>query len=317
MERWVKLVVPDLVSPSYFPAIAAVEMGCIERRGAHAELGLHYPVTSAVEALRDGEVAVVAGAAHALFHGTPDGGGVKLIAAISRYTYWFLVVRSDIGIEKGARLSKLHGLRIGAAPGPREALVQLLADSGADPAAVEIVPVPAAAGGGNSFGVAAAEALADGSIDGFWANGMGAEVAVRNGTGSVLVDGRRGDGHPSLRSYTFAALMTTMKQERDRPAELAAVVAGLVDAQQQLRADPGAATEVARRLFPPMESELISTLISRDASFYDPAIKPEAVADLVEFARRRGLASGPVDAEGLVSSRFRDLWTYQPVEETT
>jgi NitT/TauT family transport system substrate-binding protein len=313
----VQLLVPDLVSPSYFPAIAAVGMGFIERRGAHAELGLHYPVTTAVEALRAGDVAVVAGAAHALFHAAPDGGGVRLIAAISRYTYWFLVVRSDTGIERGTPLSELHGLRIGAAPGPREALVQLLADSGADPESVEIVPVPAAAGGGNSFGVAAAEALADGSIDGFWANGMGAEVAVRNGTGTVVVDGRRGDGPPGSQQYTFAALMSTVEQERQRPDELAAVVAGLVDAQQQLKADPGAATGVARRLFPPMESELIAALIARDAPFYDPAIGPEAVADLVAFARRRGLTNGSVDADGIVSAGFRDLWTYQPVEERT
>ncbi len=312
-----KLVVPDLVSPSYFPAIAAVEMGCIERRGAQAELALHFPVTSAVEALRDGEVAVVAGAAHALFHGAPDGGGVKLIAAISRYTYWFLVVRSDLGIERDTPLSKLHSLRIGAAPGPREALVQLLADSGADPASVEIVPVPAAAGGGNSFGVAAAEALADGSIDGFWANGMGAEVAVRNGSGRVIVDSRRGDGPPGLRHYTFAAVITTAEHERERPDELAAVVAGLVDAQQQLKADPGAATPVARRLFPPMESELIADLIARDAPFYDAAIGSEAAAGLVGFARQRALANGSVDADGIVSAGFRDLWTYQPVEERT
>jgi NitT/TauT family transport system substrate-binding protein len=308
----VQLLVPDLVSPSYFPAIAAVEMGFVERRGTHAELGLHYPVTSAVEALRDGEVAVVAGAAHALFHGAPDGGGVKLIAAISRYTYWFLVVRPDTGIERGTPLSELHGLRIGAAPGPCEALVQLLADSGADPGSVEIVPVPAAAGGGNSFGVAAAEALADGSIDGFWANGMGAEVAVRNGSGRVIVDGRRGDGPPGLQQYTFAAVMSTVEQERERPDELAAVVAGLVDAQQQLKTDPGTATQIARRLFPPMESELISTLIARDAPFYDPAIRAEAVTGLVAFARRRGLTSGSVDSDGLVSAGFRDLWTYQP-----
>ena len=40
----------------------------------------------------------------------------------------------------------------------------------------------------------AAKALEDRKIDGFWANGMGAEVAVRRGVGTVVLDVRRGDG---------------------------------------------------------------------------------------------------------------------------
>jgi hypothetical protein len=40
---------------------------------------------------------------------------------------------------------------------------------------------------GVSFGVAAAQALARGEIDGFWANAMGAEIALRHGTARATI----------------------------------------------------------------------------------------------------------------------------------
>lgn len=148
-----KLVVPDLISPSYFPAIAAVELGCIAQRGVDMKLELHFPVTDAIDALRTGEVDVVAGAAHALFHGALDGGGVRLLAAISHNTYWFLVVRSEFG---SITLADPSGLRVGVAPDPDEAFVQMLVDAGVDPMTVDIGPIPGSANGGISFGIAAA-----------------------------------------------------------------------------------------------------------------------------------------------------------------
>lgn len=295
-----KVVVPDLISPSYFPAIAAVRLGCLADRGIEAELDLHFPVTSAVEALRAGEFDLLAGAAHALFHAASDGGGVRLVAALSRHMYWFLVVRSDLGLGRDAPLDRLRGLRIGAAPGPDEGLIQMLADIGVGLDEVDVGPVPGTEGAGVSFGVTAADALADGRIDGFWANGMGAEVAVRNGVGTVVVDARRGDGPPAAQHYTFASLMATEWMARERPMELAAVRDGLVEAQRRLREDPNLATSVAEGLFPPMEAELTATLIARDAPFYQPEIRDEDVAALVEFARRRGLTDRNVAVQDLV-----------------
>ena len=46
-----KVVIPDLVSNSYFPAIAAVEMGFFKEEGLDAELELIYPVGKCYEAL--------------------------------------------------------------------------------------------------------------------------------------------------------------------------------------------------------------------------------------------------------------------------
>ena len=50
-----KVVIPDLVSNSYFPAIAAVELGFFKQEGIDAELELIYPVGKCYEALRDGK----------------------------------------------------------------------------------------------------------------------------------------------------------------------------------------------------------------------------------------------------------------------
>jgi hypothetical protein len=73
----------------------------------------------------------------------------------------------------------------------------LLKESGIDPKRdnVQIAPPPMPANpAGVSFGVNAAKAMEEGKIDGFWANGMGAEVAVQRGLGTMVLDARRGDG---------------------------------------------------------------------------------------------------------------------------
>ena len=51
-----KLAVPDLISNSYFPAAAAVELGFFARQGLDVSLELIFPVDKAYEALRDGAV---------------------------------------------------------------------------------------------------------------------------------------------------------------------------------------------------------------------------------------------------------------------
>ena len=57
--------------------------------------------------------------------------------------------------------------------------------AGIDPVrdGVQIGPVPGTSEPSVSFGVTAARALESGTLDGFWANGMGTEVAVRRGIG--------------------------------------------------------------------------------------------------------------------------------------
>src|ERR1700723_3397943 len=181
-SRKLKLAVPDLISNSYFPAAAAVELGFLAREGLDVSLELIFPVSKCYEALRDGAIDFVGGAAHAVLAAFPEWHGAKLIAAQAQGMYWFLVMRADLGARRG-ELDVVKGKRIGAAPWVEMGLRRLLIAAGFDLErdAITIAPVPGAAGAGINFGVTAAQALADGAIDGFWANGMGTEVAVRRG----------------------------------------------------------------------------------------------------------------------------------------
>ncbi len=40
-----RVAIPDMVSPSYFPAIAAVELGFFKKEGLDATIELLFPVT--------------------------------------------------------------------------------------------------------------------------------------------------------------------------------------------------------------------------------------------------------------------------------
>src|SRR5688572_31591208 len=85
-----RIAVPDLVSNSYFPAIAAVELGFFKSEGYDASIDLLFPVPKTFEALRDGELDFVVGSAHATLLAFPEWRGAKLLASVGQHTYWFL-----------------------------------------------------------------------------------------------------------------------------------------------------------------------------------------------------------------------------------
>src|SRR5207302_6500868 len=93
---------------------------------------------------------------------------------------------------------------------------------------VTIAPVPGAQVAGVNFGVTAAKALEAQKIDGFWANGMGAEVAVRSGIGTVVLDIRRGDGPKPCFNYTMASIATTDRLIEQEPEVVAAAVRAII-----------------------------------------------------------------------------------------
>jgi len=305
----VRIAVPDLISNSYFPVVAAVELGFFKSEGVDAELELLFPVPETMAALRDGKLDFAAGAAHAPLAAFPDWDGARLLMALAQRMYWLLIVRADLGVARGD-LSAVRGLRIGAAPGPDVGLQRLLVEAGIDPArdGVQIGPISGTNEPGVSFGVTAARALELGIVDGFWANAMGAEVAVRRGIGTVVLDVRRGDGPPLCRDYTFPALVTTETRTQRDPESVAAAVRAVRRAQRALQDDPSRATEVGQRIFPPLEAGLIADLIVRDLPFYDPTITEDAIQSLNEFARQAGLLSASVPYERVVATQFSHLW---------
>ena len=304
-----KLAVPDLISNSYFPAVAAVELGFFKEEGLDVSLELVFPVDRAYEAMRDGAVDFVGGSAHSALAAFPDWRGAKLLCAQAQGMYWFLVMRADIGATRGD-VAVVRGRRIGAAPWVEMGLRRLLIEAGIDLQrdAVTIAPVPGASGAGVNFGLTAAKALEDGKIDGFWANGMGTEVAVRRGVGTVILDVRRGDGPKPCFNYTMASLAATDRVIDSSPETAAAAIRAIVKAQAALREGPGRAAEVGRKLFPPNEAALIAELIRRDLPFYDASISPDFVAGMNQFARDIGILQGDIPYDKVVATRFAGLW---------
>jgi NitT/TauT family transport system substrate-binding protein len=304
-----KLAVPDMISNSYFPAIAAIELGCFKDEGLDVSLEMIFPVDKSYAALRDGTVDFVGGSAHSALAAFPQWQGAKLLCAQGQGMYWFLVMHKDFGAKRGD-VSVVKGKSIGAAPWVDFGLRRLLTEAGIDLVRdeVKIAPVPGAAGAGVNFGVTAAKALEDRKIDGFWANGMGTEVAVQRGVGTVVLDVRRGDGPKPCFNYTMASIATTDRLIETSPQTAAAAVRAMVRTHALLKADVSRATAIGRKVFPPSEAELIAELIRRDLPYYDATISREFVAGMNQFSRDVGILAADVPYEGVVATQFSHLW---------
>jgi NitT/TauT family transport system substrate-binding protein len=304
-----KIAVPDMTSNSYFPAEAAVELGFFRDERLDVTLEMIFPVDKAYMALRDGAVDFVGGSAHSALAAFPQWDGVKLICAQAQGMYWFLVMHKDFAARRGD-ISVVKGKKIGAAPWVEMGLRRLLIAAGIDPVrdGATITPVPGAAGAGVNFGLTAAKALEERKIDGFWANGMGAEVAMRRGVGTILLDVRRGDGPKGCFDYTMASIATTEQLIAQSSDSVAAAVRAIVKTQNALKQDVARAGEVGRKLFPPAEAELIVDLIRRDLPYYDASISESFVAGMNRFTADLGLLTGPVAYEDVVATQFSPLW---------
>jgi ABC-type nitrate/sulfonate/bicarbonate transport system substrate-binding protein len=304
-----KLAVPDLISNSYFPAAAAVELGFFAEEGLDVALELIFPVDKCYAALQTGAIDFVGGSAHSGLSAFPNWKGMKLIAAQGQGMYWFLVMRSDLGAKRGD-LDIVKGRSIGAAPWVDMGLKRLLIEAGYDLERDEInvAPVPGAVGTTTNFGLTAAQALEARSIDGFWANGMGTEVAVRSGAGTVVLDVRRGDGPKNCFNYTMASIAATDRLIERSPDRVAAAVRAIVTTHRALKGDLSLATKVGRALFPQQEAELIAELIRRDLPYYDAAISEQFVTGMTNFARDSGILEGSIGYDQVVATQFADLW---------
>jgi ABC-type nitrate/sulfonate/bicarbonate transport system substrate-binding protein len=137
---------------------------------------------------------------------------------------------------------------------------------------------------------------------------MGAEVAVRRGVGTVVLDVRRGDGPKPCFNYTMASIATTDRLIERSGETAAAAVRAMVKAQAALKANVARATEIGRKLFPPSEAELIAELIRRDLPYYDASISSGFVAGMNQFSRDVGILKGDVPYERIVATQFSHLW---------
>jgi len=304
-----RLVVADLDSPSYFVATAAVELGFFREEGIDAEVERVYGALDGPERMRNGEVHFLGGPAYMATRAFPGWQGVKLLCALAQYSYWFLAVRADLDVKRGD-LAALKGLRISASTAfPEVGLRHLLKESGIDLERdkVSIVPMPNTKDEHFKYRVGV-DALNQNIAEAYWGNGMRLAIGEKLGVAKVHLDLRRGDGPPGARFYNFPALTTTEGLIDEHPEVAAGAVRAIVKAQKALKADPSRATAIGERLFAPEAASLIAGLIARDAPFYDATISTEAVDGINKFATANGLLGEPLPYDGLVASRFRDLW---------
>lgn len=305
-----RVAVPDLISNSYFPVVAAVTLGICAEEGLNASIELISPLTECVTALREGRVDFIGASAHAPLLAFPEWSGAKLLCAQSQGLYWLLIMRKDLAIAHGD-LAALKGRRIAAVPFVGAALQRILLTAKIDPKRedIEIMMPEAARQAGVNFGVAAAQALKEKTIDGFFANGMGAELAVESGIGTLVLDIRRGDGPKPAFGFTMPAVATTERLISDKPQAAAAMIRAVVRTQKLLKGDIRLATEVGNKLFPTIEARLIARVIERDLPFYDACLSESTIAAMSQYARDVGLLRGYPTYEKIVATQFRKLWT--------
>lgn len=301
-----RIAVPDFVSSTTFPLLAARELGLFEEERQEVEIVL-IPGLGAVQSLRDGAVDFAVGPAHASMMIFPESRGVKLVATVSQGTPWMLVMKA--GLAQRGEIEKVKGHRIAVDRGPGVVFKYLLREAGIDIERDGVQIIPPTNDPDISFGVAAGRALVEGEVDGLWANVLGCELAVYLGGGAIIVDPRRGDGPPGAGNYSFAALATTEAIIETKADVVEAVIRAIVRAQYFLRQQSVRGVEIAKRLFPRLEAELMDRILIRDREFYRPSISIAAIEGMTRFAKAVGLFVSPVSYEQVVATQFRSLWS--------
>jgi len=299
-----RLWISDLESPSYFVASAAVALGFFKSEGIDVEL-IHEPLHGP-ELMRQGSVSFVAGSAYIATEAFPSWSGLKILCALSQYSYWFMAVRADLAVRRGD-LNAIKGLRITSSMRfPSSGLRHMLAEAGLDLNRdnIEIVPPPPVA----NTGLHGVEAITRNLADAYWGNGMRVALGEELGVAKVHLDLRRGDGPPGARFHNFPALTTTDKLIQQNPDVAAAAIRAIVNTQKALKATPSLATQVGQKLLPHQQASLIGKLVERDTPFYAANISHEAVDGLMKLGMRQKLLSAPVAYNDLVATQFQHLW---------
>ena len=300
-----RLTVSDSISPSYFVAIAAVQLGFFREEGVDMEFV--FTPADPSQALRDGVVDFYGGSPYTGLHRFPGLRGGAVLCALSQYTYWFLAVRADVKCERGD-VGAVKGLRLSASVLPGLTMKKLLEDAGIDFQRDNVRIVASPRRTSQNWAWDGVDAIEQGVADGYWGNGLRADLGVKRGIAKILLDVRRGDGPPAARHWTFPALVTTERLLKEHPDIAAGAVRAIVRTQRALRAEPQLAARAAQRLFPAEEASLIALEVARDLPFYDPTITAEMVEHISKFAREVGTLEGEVRYDQVVATQFAPLW---------
>ena len=300
-----RLTVADAISPSYFIAIAAVQLGFFRQEGIDMEFVFSPPDPS--QALKDGTIDFFGGSPYTGLRAFPGWKGGSVLCALSQHNYWFLAIRADIKAERGD-VNAVKGLRLAASVDPGLTLKRLLEEAGIDLKRDNVQIVRSPKRTSPNWAWDGVDAIEQGVSDGYWGNGLRADLGVKRGIAKILLDVRRGDGPPAARNWTFPALVTTERLVREQPQVAAGAVRAIVKTQHALRTNPQLAVKAAQRLFPAEEASLIAFEVARDAPFYHPTITEQNVDDISRFAREIGALQGEVRFGELVATQFAPLW---------
>ena len=300
-----RVTVADAISPSYFVAIAAVQLGFFEAEGVDMEFV--FPPADPSQALREGIVDFYGGSPYTGLHAFPGWRGGAVLCALSHYTYCFLAVRSDLKCIPGD-VSAVKGLRLSASVLPGLTMKRLLEEAGIDLQRDNVRLVASPRRTSQNWAWDGVDAIEQGVADGYWGNGLRADLGVKRGIAKILLDVRRGDGPPAARHWTFPALVTTRRLLEEHPDIAAGAVRAVVRTQRALRAEPQLATRAAQRLFPAEEASLIAFEVTRDLPFYDATITEEMIAHASRFAHDMKVLEGEVRYGELVATQFAPLW---------
>ena len=160
-----RITVADAISPSYFVAIAAVQLGFFKEEGV--EMEFVFPPADPSQALRDGVVDFYGGSPYTGLHRFPGWRGGAVLCALSHYTYWFLAVRSDLKCERGD-VSAVKGLRLSASVLPGLTLKRLLEEAGIDVQRDNVRLVASPRRISQNWAWDGVDAIEQGVADGYW-----------------------------------------------------------------------------------------------------------------------------------------------------
>jgi NitT/TauT family transport system substrate-binding protein len=186
-----RLTVADAISPSYFVAIAAIQLGFFQQEGVDMEFVFSPPNPS--QALKDGTIDFFGGSPYTGLRTFPEWRGGVLLCALSHYTYWFLAIRSDIKCGQGD-VSAVKGLRLSASADPGLTMKRLLEEAGIDLQRDNVRIVPSPRRTSPNWAWDGVDAIEQGVSDGYWGNGL------RAATGPSPHSRRRSDSSGSIRT---------------------------------------------------------------------------------------------------------------------
>ena len=108
-----RIAVPDLVTNSYFPALAAEELQLYAAEGVDANVELLTPAPAAMAALGSGDVQFVVTGAHTTLTAFPGWKGAKLAVAVAQGTPWLHLLQRCEGANGGLERPPLDPAGIG------------------------------------------------------------------------------------------------------------------------------------------------------------------------------------------------------------